>query len=146
MIAVTVLTSLSDDDVQQIGLSDTAASVARGLARLANDAGIDGVVCSAHEAADIKRDTRSDFLTVTPGIRPAYAATGDQKRVMTPKDAIDAGAVIARIEHIALSDAHFFMGRVAVDGGLGAHLLGERCVRKESRAGIAVWVPQWRPG
>ena len=62
------------------------------LAGLAADAGLDGVVCSAQEAAQMRKQFGEEFLLVTPGIRPASAAAGDQKRVMTPVDAIQAGS------------------------------------------------------
>jgi orotidine-5'-phosphate decarboxylase len=96
LIAVTVLTSLSDDDIWAIGLEtakDTQAH-ARSLAELARRAGLDGVVCSPHDLTGIRHDLGRDFLTVVPGIRPADAAAQDQKRVATPADAIAAGADI----------------------------------------------------
>jgi orotidine-5'-phosphate decarboxylase len=62
------------------------------LARLAQEAGCDGVVCSAHEVREVKAALGSDFLTLTPGIRPAGSAHGDQKRVTTPADAVRAGS------------------------------------------------------
>jgi orotidine-5'-phosphate decarboxylase len=96
LIAVTVLTSLSDDDIWAIGLEtakDTQAH-ARSLAELARRAGLDGVVCSPHDLTGIRHDLGRDFLTVVPGIRPADAAAQDQKRVATPADSIAAGADI----------------------------------------------------
>jgi orotidine-5'-phosphate decarboxylase len=93
---VTVLTSLSDDDIWAIGLEtakDTQAH-ARSLAELARRAGLDGVVCSPHDLTGIRHDLGRDFLTVVPGIRPADAAAQDQKRVATPADSIAAGADI----------------------------------------------------
>jgi orotidine-5'-phosphate decarboxylase len=96
LIAVTILTSLSDDDIWAAGFEnakDTQAH-ARALAGLARQAGLDGVVCSPHDLAGIRHDLGRDFLTVVPGIRPADAATQDQKRVATPAAAIAAGADI----------------------------------------------------
>lgn len=96
LIAVTVLTSLSDDDIWAAGFEtarDTQAH-ARSLAELAKQAGLDGVVCSPHDLGGIRHDLGRDFLTVVPGIRPADAATQDQKRVATPASAIAAGADI----------------------------------------------------
>lgn len=96
LIAVTVLTSLSDDDIWEAGFEtakDTQAH-ARGLAGLAKRAGLDGVVCSPHELTGIRHDLGADFLTVVPGIRPADAAIQDQKRVATPASALAAGADI----------------------------------------------------
>ncbi len=94
LIGVTVLTSLADEDLDAIWNrqgSDAAAEVLR-LATRAREWGLDGVVASAREAAAIRAACGPDFLIVTPGIRPAGAATGDQKRVTTPADAIGAGA------------------------------------------------------
>ena len=96
LIAVTILTSLSDDDIWQAGFEtakDTEAH-ARSLAALAKSAGLDGVVCSPHDLVGIRHDLGRDFLTVVPGIRPADAATQDQKRVATPQAALAAGADI----------------------------------------------------
>lgn len=96
LIAVTILTSLSDDDIWRIGLEtarDTAGH-ARALAALTKEAGLDGVVCSPHDLTGIRHDLGRDFLTVVPGIRPADGATQDQKRVATPEAAIAAGGDI----------------------------------------------------
>jgi orotidine-5'-phosphate decarboxylase len=96
LIAVTILTSLSDDDIWKVGFEtakDTQAH-AWSLAALAKEAGLDGVVCSPHDLAGIRHDLGRDFLTVVPGIRPADAATQDQKRVATPEAAMAAGANI----------------------------------------------------
>jgi orotidine-5'-phosphate decarboxylase len=92
LIAVTVLTSLSDDDLPSIGWARPAQEQAILLARLAAACGLDGVVSSPHEAAGIKRATRAGFLTVTPGIRAVEDDQGDQSRVMTPERARAAGA------------------------------------------------------
>lgn len=96
LIAVTILTSLSDDDIWAAGF-ETARDTqghARALAQLSKQAGLDGVVCSPHDLVGIRHDLGRDFLTVVPGIRPADAATQDQKRVATPDVAIKAGADI----------------------------------------------------
>ena len=92
LIAVTVLTSLEQDDLKELGLTLPSEHLALRLARLSQAAGLDGVVCSAREAAALKRALGQDFILVTPGIRPAGAAAGDQRRVMTPRDAVAAGA------------------------------------------------------
>jgi orotidine-5'-phosphate decarboxylase len=90
---VTVLTSLDDDDLVAAGVGDgTAAQVAR-LAALARGAGLDGVVASPHETAAV-RAAWPDALIVVPGVRPVGSDTGDQKRVMTPRAARDAGASV----------------------------------------------------
>ncbi len=92
LIAVTVLTSMSDDDLQELGIQRTPAEMALSLAGLARDSGLDGVVCSAQEAGAMRQQCGQDFLLVTPGIRPAGSAADDQRRIMTPQDAMRAGA------------------------------------------------------
>lgn len=92
LIAVTVLTSMSRGDLAEIGLDVEPRQQVRRLAKLAQDAGLDGVVCSAQEAAMLKGELGRDFLLVTPGIRPADASTDDQSRIMTPAAAIAAGS------------------------------------------------------
>lgn len=92
LIAVTILTSLGQDDIAEIGYGGTPADNVRRLAALAEDSGLDGVVCSPLEVSPLRNDRAASFLLVTPGVRPAGAATDDQKRVMTPGDAIRAGA------------------------------------------------------
>ena len=92
LIAVTVLTSLSARDLAEIGIEATPEEQVLRLARLAQAQGLDGVVCSAREASTLKRALGPGFRLVTPGIRPAGAAAQDQARVMTPPEAIAAGA------------------------------------------------------
>lgn len=92
LIAVTVLTSMSAEDLGEVGVTDAPADQVLRLARLTQQCGLDGVVCSAQEAAMLRADLGADFRLVTPGIRPAGAETGDQRRVMTPSEAIRAGA------------------------------------------------------
>jgi orotidine-5'-phosphate decarboxylase len=96
LIAVTILTSLSDDDIWAAGFenSKNTEAHARQLAELTKAAGLDGVVCSPHDLVGIRHDLGRDFLTVVPGIRPADAATQDQKRVATPEATMAAGADI----------------------------------------------------
>ncbi|MDA0997293.1 MAG: orotidine-5'-phosphate decarboxylase [Proteobacteria bacterium] len=94
LIAVTVLTSLSDDDLTATGVNDTAEAQVLRLARLTQAAGLDGVVCSPREIAPIRAALGPGFKLVVPGIRPEWAAVGDQKRIMTPRQAVDAGADI----------------------------------------------------
>ena len=96
LIAVTLLTSLSNDDIWATGFDaklDTGAHAAI-LAKLAKAAGLDGVVCSSHDLAGIRAATGPEFLTVVPGIRPADDASHDQKRVATPRAAMVTGADI----------------------------------------------------
>ncbi len=92
LIAVTVLTSMAEQDLLEVGLSaDPQQNVAR-LAALAQQAGLDGVVCSPQEVAGLRVERAPGFLLVTPGIRPLSAQTDDQRRVMTPVEAIKQGA------------------------------------------------------
>lgn len=92
LIAVTVLTSMGQDDLNGIGLSATPAEMVQRLAALAAESGLDGVVCSAQEAALLRAQRGKDFCLVTPGIRPADAAANDQTRIMTPRAALAAGS------------------------------------------------------
>lgn len=92
LLGVTVLTSLKGEELQQIGFAQAVADQVLRLAVLAKDAGLDGVVCSPHEIEIIKKECGRDFLVVTPGIRPAWAAAQDQKRIMTPAEALGKGA------------------------------------------------------
>ena len=94
LIAVTVLTSLSNSDIEAVGFARSSEEQALLLARLTHHAGLDGIVCSALDLAKVRAELPRKFLTVVPGIRPAESSTQDQKRVMTPKQAITAGADI----------------------------------------------------
>jgi len=87
LIAVTVLTSTSDAELAEQGITESAAQRVTRLARLTQQAGLDGVVCSAQEAAELKRVCGDAFVLVTPGIRPAGSDKNDQKRTMTPAEA-----------------------------------------------------------
>lgn len=92
LIAVTVLTSMTEPDLREVGIEASPLAEALKLAQLAGDCGLDGVVCSAHEAGEIRDRVGSRFLRVTPGIRLPEDSAGDQKRVMTPQIAIESGA------------------------------------------------------
>ncbi len=92
LIAVTVLTSLSDADVREAGFADDAPALAMRLAQLTRSCGLDGVVCSAQEAPALRKACGPDFKLVTPGIRLAGAAADDQVRIVTPQAAVAAGA------------------------------------------------------
>jgi len=94
VIAVTVLTSLADADLDALGQLGPAADQVARLANLTQKAGLDGVVCSAHEIAALRAALGPDFLLVVPGIRPKGSDLGDQQRVMGPREALDAGASI----------------------------------------------------
>ena len=91
LIAVTVLTSMDRTDLSQVGIVDEPQVQVRRLAELSKVSGMDGVVCSAQEAGLLKQACGEDFALVTPGIRPAGSDAGDQRRVLTPVEARDAG-------------------------------------------------------
>jgi len=92
IIAVTVLTSLDESDLTDINVEKSPMDQAVALAKLARSAGMDGVVASPKEIAAIRSAVGRGFLIVTPGVRPSWAGAADQKRTMTPEDAIEAGA------------------------------------------------------
>ncbi|MES2861181.1 MAG: orotidine-5'-phosphate decarboxylase [Pseudomonadota bacterium] len=121
ILAVTVMTSLSDDDLIEIGYSARAADLVETRVRQALDCGVDGVVSSPLEAARVREIAaeagRPDFLIVTPGVRPAGGDLGDQQRVATPADALRAGAthlVVAR-PVIAAEDPVMAAARIAAE-------------------------------
>ncbi|MBH0056724.1 orotidine-5'-phosphate decarboxylase [Pseudoalteromonas sp. SWXJZ94C] len=92
LIAVTVLTSMDEKELKRLGVEKTPQEQVLYLAKLAKEAGLDGVVCSAQEAEILKAQLGKSFKLITPGIRPEGSDAGDQKRIMTPKQAIDAGS------------------------------------------------------
>ena len=92
LIAVTILTSLGQEDLQEVGLNGTPEDNVLRLANLTKEAGLDGVVCSSREVTNLRRTQGEAFTLVTPGIRPAGSEAGDQIRIMTPVDAIQAGS------------------------------------------------------
>lgn len=92
LIAVTVLTSMDQNDLSELGINETPADRVMRLATLAESSGMDGVVCSAQEATLLSRQFGRDFSLVTPGIRLPDDEAGDQRRVVTPWDAIDGGS------------------------------------------------------
>ncbi len=92
LIGVTLLTSMDQTTFEQIGLQGDIKSTVLRLAQLAEESGLDGVVCSAHEATSLRAQHNSDFQLITPGIRPADSVKGDQHRTMTPVQAIAAGS------------------------------------------------------
>jgi orotidine-5'-phosphate decarboxylase len=92
LIAVTVLTSMAEADLREVGIAGTPIDAAMRLADLAAACGMDGVVCSAHEAGAVRDRCGAEFLRVTPGIRLPEDEAGDQKRIMTPRLAIESGA------------------------------------------------------
>ena len=92
IIAVTVLTSMDENSLKKIGINDNMEKQVLRLAELAKDASLDGVVASPSEVKLIRSELGNEFIIVTPGVRPEWAAANDQKRVMTPKEAILNGA------------------------------------------------------
>lgn len=92
LIAVTLLTSSGENELAELGIQQTPVELVKRLAGLAQQAGLDGVVCSAQEAASLKQQRGEDFILVTPGIRPTDSASDDQQRVMTPEQAVANGS------------------------------------------------------
>lgn len=92
LIAVTVLTSMSQTDLDDIGINRTINEQVLSLAEMARDAQLDGIVCSAREVSQLRDEFGNGFCLVTPGIRPAGASQDDQKRIMTPAEAVRAGS------------------------------------------------------
>ena len=93
LLGVTVLTSLDAQDLKRVGFADRAmAEHVAGLAALSRDCGLDGVICSPHEVASLRKTMGPDFVLMVPGVRPVWSDPGDQKRVMTPAEAMHAGA------------------------------------------------------
>lgn len=93
VVAVTMLTSLDERDIQQMGISDSPSDHVLRLAELAHRAGLDGAVCSGHEIKSVHNQWKDGFFVV-PGLRPEGSASGDQKRVVTPRQARDDGASV----------------------------------------------------
>jgi len=91
LIAVTVLTSMGEEDLRGLGITLSPAEQVMRLAKLSKESGLDGVVCSAWEAEQLKHNLGKDFKLITPGIRPAGSANDDQKRIMTPEQALNVG-------------------------------------------------------
>ncbi|MDH5785297.1 MAG: orotidine-5'-phosphate decarboxylase [Chromatiales bacterium] len=92
LIAVTILTSMAEDDIHEVGLGGTPAENVKRLAKLAEGSGLNGVVCSPQEVAMLRETISAEFNLVTPGIRPSWSAKGDQARITTPADATRLGS------------------------------------------------------
>ena len=92
LLGVTVLTSMGDQDLEEIGINGTSMDQVKRLASLCQEAGLDGVVCSAREIGALRAICGTEFKLLTPGIRPTWAANNDQKRIVTPGEAIKLGA------------------------------------------------------
>ena len=92
VVGITVLTSFDDDDIEAVGMKGPLLDQVRRLAGLAQENGLDGVVASADEIADLREQCGDDFVIVVPGIRPAWSSADDQKRIVTPGEAVRRGA------------------------------------------------------
>lgn len=119
LIAVTVLTSMTGDELVQIGVSRSPAEQVLALARLTHEAGLDGVVCSAQEASLLKSELGNDFKLITPGIRPAGSDAGDQRRIMTPEQALAAGSDYLVIGRPITQAAHPAQALTEINHSLG---------------------------
>ncbi|MBR9927006.1 MAG: orotidine-5'-phosphate decarboxylase [Gammaproteobacteria bacterium] len=118
LIAVTVLTSMQAEDLHEVGIAVTPEEHVLRLAVLTQQSGLGGVVCSAQEAAQIKALCGNDFLKVTPGIRPSFAAANDQQRIMTPSDALNAGSTHLVIGRPVTQAAEPMMALAAIEAEL----------------------------
>jgi orotidine-5'-phosphate decarboxylase len=106
ILAVTVLTSMADSDLQETGVSGNVLTQVLRLGALARSAGCDGLIASAHEAMELRRELGEGFEIVTPGVRPAGATQGDQARVLTPAEAIQTGATRLVVGRPILEASH----------------------------------------
>jgi orotidine-5'-phosphate decarboxylase len=122
VLAVTVLTSLNDEDLTEIGVGGSVPDQVLRLAALARDAGCDGVVASPREVSELRRELGTGFAIVAPGVRPRDAAPGDQARVATPAEALAAGAT------------HLVIGRPIIEAGDPAR--AARAVLQEMTAAV----------
>jgi len=122
LIGVTVLTSLSESELNEIGFPGSPEENVARLSALAREAGLDGVVCSPREAATLREASGDDFLLVTPGVRPASASLDDQTRVMTPADAIRAGSSYLVVGRPITAAADPLAALHAINAEIGAGL------------------------
>lgn len=119
LTAVTVLTSFERADLVEIGIDRAPAKQVLKLAALASDAGLDGVVCSAQEASMLRASFGEEFLLVTPGIRPARSRSDDQRRVVTPGEAVALGSDYLVIGRPITAEADPAGALAAINAGLG---------------------------
>jgi len=124
VLAVTVLTSLSDADLTELGISGQVQTQVLRLGSLARAAGCGGLVASAMEARELRRELGNDFAIVTPGLRPAGTAAGDQARVLTPKEAIAAGATYLVVGRPILGAANAWKAAEAIVKEIGEAVAG----------------------
>ena len=136
VLAVTVLTSYDDIDLAEAGYTTNVDALVARRAQQAHDLGVDGLVCSPEEASPLRLAVGNDMLFVTPGIRPVGAAHGDQKRVATPAQAIEAGAdylvvgrPITRREPIRRRPREAIVAEIAHGGEIDQAERSERCRR-----------------
>lgn len=122
LIAVTLLTSMAQEDLADIGINATPVEMVLRLAKLARDSGLDGVVCSAQEAALLRKQCGNDFCLVTPGIRPAQASPDDQSRVMAPLAALQAGSSYLVIGRPITRAADPLQALLEINQGIGVSL------------------------
>ena len=117
ILAVTVLTSLTDEDLKAMGYAETARALVERRIRQAIEAGCDGVIASPHEAALARQLGGKDFLVVTPGVRPDWSAKNDQARAATPAEALKAGAshIVCGRPITAADDPHAAALRVVAE-------------------------------
>ncbi|MDO8423870.1 MAG: orotidine-5'-phosphate decarboxylase [Parvibaculum sp.] len=120
IIAVTMLTSLDASDLADTGVTGTPADHVLRLAHLAARAGLDGIVCSAHEIAALRREMNPEFKLIVPGIRPAGADIADQKRIMTPPEALALGADVLVIGRPITGAANPHDAAAAITASLAA--------------------------
>jgi orotidine-5'-phosphate decarboxylase len=118
LIGVTLLTSMDQQTFQQVGLQGTITDTVLRLAKLADDSGLDGVVCSAQEASRLRANHGQHFHLVTPGIRPANSEQGDQHRTMTPAEALAAGSSYLVIGRPITAAADPMMALQAIENSL----------------------------
>ena len=106
LIAVTILTSMKETDLKEVGINCSVTEQVQRLAHLVKSCQLDGVVCSSHEVSTLRGSLGDNFCLVTPGIRPKGSAVGDQKRIMTPREAVDLGSSYLVIGRPITQDAN----------------------------------------
>lgn len=112
LIGVTILTSIDEETMKRLGINMSVEEQVKNLALMAKEAGLDGVVCSPHETKIIKEVCGKDFLIITPGIRPKWSSIDDQKRITTPKQAIENGSDFLVIGRPIIKAQNYNMSRV----------------------------------
>jgi orotidine-5'-phosphate decarboxylase len=121
LIAVTILTSMGEEDIHEVGLAGSPADNVKRLAALAQSAGLDGVVCSPQEVAMLRQVVNNEFRLVTPGIRPSWSARGDQTRITTPAEAMALGSSFLVIGRPITGAAEPLEALAKIEQELSAH-------------------------